>query len=95
MNEELPIIHDREENVFEIIIDSEIASLKYRHPDAAHLEIYSTYVPESMKGKGIASLLTFAAFEFAAEHRLKVIPTCSYTQLWVERNPQSKEFVEA
>jgi len=38
--------------------------------------------------------LTEAAFAYAREEGLRVVPTCSYAALWVERHPEVRALVQ-
>lgn len=42
------------------------------------MDIVHTYVPRSMRGKGIAADLCNAAFNHAKENSLEIVPTCTY-----------------
>lgn len=43
------------------------------------------------KGMGIGTLLVEAANEYAINHKLKVLPICSYAYVWYQRHPQYKD----
>ena len=68
-------------------VDGEEAELLYeRRGDV--LDVHHTYTPAALRGGAIAARLTAAAFDYAREHGLKILPTCSYTRLYVERHPE-------
>lgn len=52
------------------------------------LDVQHTYTPPALRGGAIAARLTAAAFDYAREHGLKILPTCSYTRVYVERHPE-------
>ncbi|KAK9675894.1 hypothetical protein RND81_11G039300 [Saponaria officinalis] len=52
------------------------------------MDLIHTYVPPSMRGLGLASLLCSAVFCHAETHSLLVSPTCSYvSDTFLPRNP--------
>ena len=56
------------------------------------MSIYHTFVPESERGKGIAEVLAYAAFDFAKEKRLKVKPDCPYIVKFLEKHSELKSY---
>lgn len=66
------------------------AVLLYRQEGEGKINIYHTFVPDEDRGKGIAEQLAFAAFDYAKEKGLKVIPGCPYISYFVEKH---KEFM--
>ncbi|NNC24565.1 N-acetyltransferase, partial [Salinisphaera sp. USBA-960] len=57
------------------------------------LVITHTGVPEAIGGRGIASDLVRAAFEYARGAGLKVWPACSYAAVWAERHPEYSQLL--
>lgn len=77
---------------FVLRVDGQEAELVYeRRGDV--LDIQHTFTPPPLRGREIAARLTEAAFAFARKHGLHVVPTCSYTALWVERHPEARDLV--
>ncbi len=50
------------------------------------LDIYRTFVPNALRGRGIAAALTEKALEYADEMGYTVIPSCSYVERYMERH---------
>ena len=78
---------------FELEEGNKIATLVYRFykKDIAFMH---TFVPDSMKGKGVASALAEVAFRFAMEKNKLVIPSsqdCPYVAKYVKSYPEMKE----
>lgn len=46
-----------------------------------------THVPEHLRGRGLAAVLTKFALEEARRRRWMVVPRCSYVAAFIERNP--------
>jgi hypothetical protein len=77
---------------FVLRVDGEEAELVYeRRGDV--LDIQHTYTPPALRGREIAARLTEAAFAFAREQGLRVLPTCPYTAVWVARHPEARDLV--
>ena len=71
------IQHDAVAQKFFITLGTEEAHLNYRL-EGNTIDFYHTFVPDSIRGKGIAEKIVKAGFEYAAQQKLKVIPTCPY-----------------
>lgn len=52
------------------------------------LDIKSTRVPQEIGGRGIAKDLVKACYDYALEHNLNCLATCSYAVVFLKRNPQ-------
>lgn len=85
---ELKTIHDAEKNRFSIFIENDEAYLAYRIQSDGVLDFYSTYVPDSGRGKGVARILVDAGIEFAKSASMKIKPSCSYVEKYFEKNPE-------
>uniref|UniRef100_A0AAY5KWD1 Protein NATD1 n=1 Tax=Esox lucius TaxID=8010 RepID=A0AAY5KWD1_ESOLU len=86
----LQVEHDRPNSCFFISLDVEgkqdNAVLRYRFTGEKEVDLFSTIVPESFRGKGVAALLSKAAMEFLVEENLKAYISCSYIKKYVEEN---------
>jgi predicted GNAT family acetyltransferase len=81
--------HHKEENEFRIeVTGHKPAFLRYHKMSSDELDVYTTVVPPSMKGKGVAKLLAKAAIQFAREENLPVRPTCWYVEGYLARYPE-------
>ena len=81
------ISHDPIAHRFHTRVDGIEAELTY-HYDGDVIVIRHTGVPRAIEGRGIASALVRAVFEFARETGAKVRPACSYAAAWIERHAQ-------
>jgi len=55
------------------------------------LDVVHTWTPPSLRGHDVAARLTDAAFAYAREHGLRIVPTCSYTRAYVAAHPELRE----
>ena len=72
---------------FVIVEAGGTAVLDYRREGQRLLALH-TGVPEALRGRGLAALLTAALVAWCREHGLLLVPLCSYTAAWVQRHPQ-------
>ena len=86
------VIHEKENERFVIYIDGHEVYVEYTMR-SNKIDLHHTYTHPALRGKGLAAHVVRAAFEFAKENNLKVIPTCSYVQTFVSKNEQYNELV--
>ena len=90
------IEHYPEKKVFQTTVDGEIARLMYHVTDGAldvrhqrgFVAVRHTIVPDEISGRGIASALVKAAYDYALANGLVPVATCSYAVVWLERHPE-------
>lgn len=85
MNDRLSVAHNEAKHQFEVLIEGDRAYLAYVDLGKQTLDIYRTYVPDSLRGRGIAAILTEAALSYAEGIGYSVIPSCSYVERYIER----------
>lgn len=85
-----PVIqHDRDARRFETWVEGFHCVLDYMLADGVSvcvMTITHTAVPAEVAGGGIASELVRAALDVARAEDWKVIPACSYADVWVKRH---------
>ena len=52
-----------------------------------------TSVPPAYRGQGLAAQLVEAGLQWALAEGLKVVPACSYVQLYLQRHPEWQHLV--
>lgn len=78
---------------FFAVIDGKEAFLLYRITGNA-MDIYDTFTPPELRGRGIAEQLALAAFEHAKKNGMKVIPSCPYiSETFLKRHPELVEMI--
>lgn len=84
----IDVRHDAEQHRFVATIDGQEAQLLY-HPVAdGVLEYASTFVPETLRGRGIASAIVRRALDYAREHGYRVIPSCWFVREFLDQHPE-------
>lgn len=84
------IQHDAQKREFFAVIDGEKAYLAYCLLDEHTADYYRTFVPDELRGGGIARALVDTALDFAEQQGWKVIPSCWYVAMVVKRRAPSR-----
>ncbi len=90
MSESLSIQHDETSHQFVTTVDGHRAYLAYMDLGKQTLDIYRTFVPNPLRGRGIAAALTEQALEYAEAMGYTVIPSCSYVERYLERRQRQQ-----
>jgi Predicted acetyltransferase len=90
--EPVPVTHDRQSHRFLIELPDGTAVLEYV-PGNGHIIITHTFVPDSLRGGGIAGQLAKAAFEYVKSESLKIVPQCSYIQVYAARHSELAPYI--
>ena len=78
---------------FSAIIEGEEAYLLYHPAGDGVLDYVSTFVPEPLRGRGIASTVVRCALDYAKTQRCRVIPSCWFVKRYVDRHPEYLDLV--
>ncbi|MGJ8634769.1 MAG: GNAT family N-acetyltransferase [Luteolibacter sp.] len=65
----------------------EPAVISYRQREDIVI-IEHTYVPPALRGKGVAASMNQDALLEARRLGWKIVPDCSYTEAYIQRNPE-------
>ena len=88
----LEVKHDKDSERFVAEVEGHEAYLSYNLFNDK-IDLSYTYTPAELRGRGIAKIIVEHALKYAKENNLKVIPTCSYVQAFVERNNNYKDLL--
>lgn len=83
----MEVKHDESRQEFYVELEGHRAHVSYKIHDEG-LDIRHTIVPEAIGGKGIASALVQAAYDYGRCKGLKAIATCPYAVVWLQRHPE-------
>jgi predicted GNAT family acetyltransferase len=83
----LEIQHERSAHRFISLVEGQLCVLEYRL-EGDTMTITHTGVPSSLGGRGIAAELTRNALETARTQGWKVVPACSYAQVFMARHTE-------
>lgn len=84
--------HHSAQQRFVAVVDGFEAELEYQLR-GDQIVITHTGVPDAIGGRGVASDLVRAAFEYARGAGYKVRPACSYAAAWAERHPEFSQLL--
>ncbi len=93
MTEPLSVVHNIAANRFELSVEGWLCRADYRRV-AGLLDVYHTEVPVALEGRGLASKLVTAVFDYARHHQLRVRPSCSYVRTWAKRHSEVADLLE-
>lgn len=85
--------HDTAARRFTLDINGAEAVLDYRELDAKTLDYHHTFVPNALRGGGIASQLADHALRYARDHGFKVVPSCPFIATYIERHSEFQPLV--
>ena len=87
------IINNEKNSRFETEIDGEFAYVEYRFYKG-DIALMHTFVPESAKGKGIASALAKFALEYVKEKKLKLMVYCPVISKYIKHHPEYEPLID-
>jgi predicted GNAT family acetyltransferase len=93
-SDSLPVTHNVGLRRFEMQAgDAPPAFLSYVH-DGARVVLDHTFVPEEMRGRGVAAALVRVALNEARQRQWKVVPRCSYVARFIDRHHEFADLVD-
>lgn len=95
----MDVVHEKDQNRFVLSLAGvdEPAILRYNVKEIDGVtvyDMYSTRVPESLRGRGIAGNLVKSALATVRENGYKAIPTCPYIPVYLKRNPGDADVIQ-
>lgn len=93
MNDAAPAVHhDAARSRFVAVVEGHECVADYRRVDGT-MWMTHTGVPSAVGGRGIAAALVRAALEHARAEGLKVVPACSYVDVYMRRHPETLDLL--
>ena len=86
-NTQQQVIHNPDENRFELKVDGKLALLEYQL-SGNNIIFTHTEVPPALEGRGLANQLAFAALEYAKDQGYKVQPLCPFVKLYIKKHEE-------
>src|SRR3954451_22909228 len=77
----------------EIEEDGQKAILEFELDGTGWMTIWHTEVPEALRGRGLATELSRAAFDYAKENELRVDVICPFAQHYLSEHPELNPIV--
>lgn len=85
----LEVIHNPQENRFEVTVDGHTAVLTYRLSDNI-ISFNHTGVPSAIERRGIGGQLAKAGLEYAKLQGYRVRPICPFIADYIKKHPEYK-----
>jgi predicted GNAT family acetyltransferase len=80
--------HDQALRLFIIEVDGHQATVAYQAAGEGVLDFQSTYVPHVLRNKHVGTQVVRYALDWARDHRQRVIPSCWFVKVVVDRLPE-------
>ena len=90
---DIEVQHDASQQLFYADVSGGRGELRYNKVNDRTLDYYSTYVPDDLRGHGLAATITQFALDFAREHHYKIIPSCSYVKSFIQRHTEYADLI--
>jgi uncharacterized protein len=90
--DEIVVRHNVASSRFEAEVDGGMSVADYVRRDGEMIMTH-TYTPPTLRGRGIAEKLVRAALDYARSEKLKVVPACSYVDIFIQRHAEYKSLV--
>jgi predicted GNAT family acetyltransferase len=89
---DIELINNEAIHNFELFVNGHRAFIDYKTKDNK-IYLIHTEVPAELKGLGVAEALVEKTFNYIEQHQLKMVPLCSYIQIYLKRHPEWNRLV--
>lgn len=80
---------NKQEQRFELELgEGKTAFIQYAKAGEGVVELMHTEVPEEFEGQGIGGRLVKGTFEILREENLRMMPTCRFVAVYLQRHPE-------
>jgi uncharacterized protein len=89
----ISVTHHADDQAFYAKIDDQEtdAELAYSLPGNRVMDFTHTYVPEDLRGQGVADHIIKHGLDYARDKGFKIKATCAAVALYLRRHPEYKE----
>lgn len=84
----IAVSHDPARGAFTARIEGHEAYLRYLPAGEGVLDYATTFVPETLRGRGIASDIVRQALDYARAGGWRVIPSCWFVADFLKKHPE-------
>ncbi len=89
---QIPVTNDQGRRRFEVRVGGQTAELTY-DIQGDRITLIHTEVPGELEGHGIGGKLAAFALDYAREHGLRVVPSCSFVAAYIQRHPAYADLI--
>jgi predicted GNAT family acetyltransferase len=86
----LQVQNDEKERKFYALVEGQEAAISYARSGDAY-NLLHTFVPEKLRGHGVADQLVQGTLDQIRAQGAKFIPTCPFVQAFLKRHPEYRE----
>ncbi|MRR31361.1 N-acetyltransferase [bacterium] len=86
----IQVEHKVAESRFEVRVADQLAFLSYTTEAPGRVSFDHTFVPETLRGQGVAAALVRSALTEARQRGWKVVPRCSYVAAYLRKHPEAR-----
>ncbi|MFY9820662.1 MAG: GNAT family N-acetyltransferase [Thermoanaerobaculia bacterium] len=86
----LQVLNDETAKKFYAIVDGHEAHILYERTGDVY-DLQHTFVPEELRGHGVAEQLVQAVLDQIKAQGAKFFPTCPFVQAFLKRHPEYRE----
>ena len=90
---EIGLTDNKEKGSFEMTVGHNKAFIDYQKKDDIYYLLH-TEVAEELRGQGAAEAVVEKTFQHLENHSYKIVPLCSYIQVYLKRHPQWNRIVK-
>jgi predicted GNAT family acetyltransferase len=91
--ENVEVTNNEELHRFQIQLGGQFAIIPYNIKNGM-IGLFHTEVPESFRGKGLATRLALYALNYARDRHLKILPYCSFIAKYIKEHPEWQPYVK-
>jgi uncharacterized protein len=95
MTTDLEVKHDERGRKYYAWVEGKEAVLEYGPAGERTLNLWHTFVPPELRGRGIADELVRQALEDLLARGWRVIPSCWFVRVYIDRHPRYRELLAA
>lgn len=88
-----PVRHNPAANRYEIDLNGQLAVAEYV-TENGRMVLTHTFVPPELRGRGLAEKLVRRALDDARAQNVKVIPACSYVDVFIRRHREYQTLLD-
>lgn len=91
--QDIELVNNKKAGSFELTIEGKRSFINYNQMKDTYYLLH-TEVPESQQGKGVAEAIVEKTLSYLEDHQLKMVPSCSYIQVFLKRHPEWNKLVD-
>ena len=92
--DDIELINNEAGKSFEMFVEGQRAFIDYKTKDNK-IYLVHTEVPGELQGHGVAEALVEKAFQYIEQHKLILVPLCSYVQAFLRKHPEWDKLLAA